>query len=118
MTAHERTPTLAYHELESQYRYRRSRRLTAAVVLGYKSKSRISGTFRSRMKRALVWVLGSWLGWVALVQGARADGAEPDFEAAARAYREGQTAQRESRPAEAARWFELADSIAPTPQAL
>lgn len=42
----------------------------------------------------------------------------PDYEAAARAYREAQAAQRAEKPAEAARWYELANSIAPTPQAL
>jgi hypothetical protein len=47
----------------------------------------------------------------------RAD-TEPDFQAAARAYREGQAAQAADKPAEAARWYELADSIVPAPQAL
>lgn len=68
-----------------------------------------------KLALALTVVFGTLL---LVGSGARAEGAEPDFEAAARAYREGQAAQNGAKPAEAARWYELADSIAPSPQAL
>jgi hypothetical protein len=58
------------------------------------------------------------LGLIVAAPAVRADNTEADFQAAARAYREGQVAQSANDAAEAARWFELADSIAPSPQAL
>jgi hypothetical protein len=56
--------------------------------------------------------------WLALGAPARADNAAPDYQAAARAYQDGQTAMHGKAPAEAARLFELADKLAPSPQAL
>jgi hypothetical protein len=56
--------------------------------------------------------------WFALGMPVRADSTPPDYQAAARAYQDGQAALQSKAPAEAARLFELADTLAPSPQAL
>jgi hypothetical protein len=56
--------------------------------------------------------------WLAPISAVRADSTPPDFQAAARAYQDGQAALNGKVPAEAARLFELADTLAPSPQAL
>jgi hypothetical protein len=56
--------------------------------------------------------------WLVLGATARADNTPPDYQAAARAYQDGQAALNSKAPAEAARLFELADTLAPSPQAL
>jgi hypothetical protein len=56
--------------------------------------------------------------WLALGTSVRADSTPPDYQAAARAYQDAQAAMSSKAPAEAARLFELADTLAPSPQAL
>jgi hypothetical protein len=56
--------------------------------------------------------------WLSVGASARADSSPPDYQAAARAYQDGQAALSGNAPAEAARLFELADTLAPSPQAL
>jgi hypothetical protein len=56
--------------------------------------------------------------WLALGTPARADDTQPDYQSAARVYQDAQAAMQAKAPGEAARLFELADTLAPSPQAL